>query len=85
MDAARLTVRSQEVLGEAQALAVRMGHSEVDGEHLLAALLDQEDGLVPRLVERVGLVEEPGCGSLVERRDHRVTEAGHVTAKGDAW
>ena len=54
MDAARLTVRSQEVLGEAQALAVRMGHSEVDGEHLLAALLDQEDGLVPRLVERVG-------------------------------
>jgi ATP-dependent Clp protease ATP-binding subunit ClpB len=54
MDAARLTLKSQEAVGEAQALAVRMGHPEVDGEHLLLALLQQGEGLVPSLVERTG-------------------------------
>ena len=31
-----------------------MGHTEVDGEHLLLALLDQPEGLVPRLVDAAG-------------------------------
>jgi len=54
MDAARLTTRSQEVLAQAQSLAVRMGHAEVDGEHILACLLDHEDGLAGRLLARAG-------------------------------
>ncbi|RAJ71300.1 ATP-dependent Clp protease ATP-binding subunit ClpB [Streptomyces sp. Amel2xB2] len=54
MDMNRLTLKSQEALQKAQSAAGRMGHSEVDGEHLLAALLDQSDGLVPRLVEQTG-------------------------------
>ncbi|HEY6737425.1 MAG TPA: Clp protease N-terminal domain-containing protein, partial [Actinopolymorphaceae bacterium] len=47
MDAERLTRRSQEALQEAQSIASRYGHTEVDGEHLLLALLEQTDGLVP--------------------------------------
>jgi ATP-dependent Clp protease ATP-binding subunit ClpB len=50
MDANRLTQRCQEALQEAQSLAVRLGHTEVDAEHLLRALLDDEDGLAPRLL-----------------------------------
>src|SRR6185503_1507639 len=34
----------------AQTAALRFGHSEVDGEHLLLALLDQPDGLAARLI-----------------------------------
>ncbi|RFS81389.1 ATP-dependent chaperone ClpB [Actinomadura spongiicola] len=50
MDPNRLTQKSQEALHDAQTKALRFGHVEVDGEHLLLALLDQADGLVPRLL-----------------------------------
>ncbi|GAB3887853.1 ATP-dependent chaperone ClpB [Kibdelosporangium lantanae] len=51
MDPNRLTRKSQEALRDAQARAAAYGHTEVDGHHLLLALLDQPDGLVPRLVD----------------------------------
>jgi ATP-dependent Clp protease ATP-binding subunit ClpB len=54
MDMNRLTQKSQEALHDAQTRALRLGHTEVDGEHLLLALLDQPDGLVPRLITAVG-------------------------------
>jgi ATP-dependent Clp protease ATP-binding subunit ClpB len=50
VDINSLTQKSQEALQEAQNIATRMGHTEVDGEHLLAALIDQPEGLVPRLL-----------------------------------
>jgi ATP-dependent Clp protease ATP-binding subunit ClpB len=53
MDMNRLTEKSQEALGLAQNKAVRYGHTEVDGEHLLAALLEQPEGLLPRLLKRL--------------------------------
>jgi ATP-dependent Clp protease ATP-binding subunit ClpB len=52
MDPNRLTQKSQEALHDAQTAALRLGHTEVDGEHLLLALLDQPDGLVPRLLRQ---------------------------------
>ena len=54
MDINKLTQKSQEALSEAQSIATRMGHVEVDGEHLLMALIDQPDGLAPRLLDQVG-------------------------------
>ncbi|MFJ1543261.1 ATP-dependent chaperone ClpB [Micromonospora chalcea] len=54
MDTNRLTQKSQEALHDAQTKALRFGHVEVDGEHLLLALLDQADGLAPRLVSQAG-------------------------------
>jgi ATP-dependent Clp protease ATP-binding subunit ClpB len=58
MDPNRLTQKSQEALHDAQTKALRFGHTEVDSEHLLAALLDQPDGVVPRLMTQVGA--DPG-------------------------
>jgi ATP-dependent Clp protease ATP-binding subunit ClpB len=52
VDPNRLTQKTQEALHDAQTKALRYGHSEVDSEHLLLALLDQSDGLVPRLLQR---------------------------------
>ncbi|MEV7965726.1 ATP-dependent chaperone ClpB [Sphaerisporangium sp. NPDC088356] len=54
MDPNRLTQKSQEALHDAQTKAIRYGHTEVDGEHLLLALLEQPDGLVPRLLSAAG-------------------------------
>jgi ATP-dependent Clp protease ATP-binding subunit ClpB len=54
MDPARLTQKSQEALQDAQTKAVRFGHTEVDGEHLLLALLDQPEGIVAPLLAQAG-------------------------------
>ncbi len=54
MDPNRLTQKSQEALHDAQTKALRLGHPEVDVDHLLLALLDQPEGIVPRLMSQVG-------------------------------
>src|SRR5215213_4153437 len=53
MDINKLTQKSQEALSSAQTKALRYGHQEVDGEHLLLTLLEQPEGLVPRLLGRM--------------------------------
>ena len=55
MDMNRMTQKTQEAIQSAQSLAVRFGHVEVDVEHLLLALLEQEGGLVSRLIERLDI------------------------------
>ena len=54
MDPSHLTQKSQEALHDAQTKALRFGHTEVDVEHLLLALLDQSEGIVPRLLSQAG-------------------------------
>jgi ATP-dependent Clp protease ATP-binding subunit ClpB len=58
MDPSHLTQKSAEALHDAQTKALRFGHTEVDGEHLLLALLDQGDGIVPSLLAQAGA--DPG-------------------------
>jgi ATP-dependent Clp protease ATP-binding subunit ClpB len=58
MDPNRLTQKSQEALHDAQTKALRFGHTEVDSEHLLLALLDQAEGIVPPLLAQAGA--DPG-------------------------
>ena len=53
MDLNRFTQKSQEAVQAAQTLGIRHGHQEVDVIHLWVALLAQEDGLVPRVIERM--------------------------------
>ena len=52
MDPNRLTVKSQEALHDAQTKALRYRHTEIDSDHLLLALVEQPDGLIPRLLTR---------------------------------
>jgi len=73
MDFNKLTQKSQEAFTEAQNKAVTQGHVEVDGEHLLWALLDQEDGLVGRLLARMDIRPEmlrKEVEAELERRPH---------------
>ncbi|RPJ48374.1 MAG: ATP-dependent chaperone ClpB [Candidatus Latescibacterota bacterium] len=55
MDPNKLTEKSQEAVQAAEAEATRRGHQETDGEHLLFALLEQEGGLLPGLLEKMGV------------------------------
>ena len=66
MDLQRFTQKSQEALMEAQNEALRRGHQATDSEHLLLSLLLQENGLIPRLLEREGISPQ-GLIQEVER------------------
>ena len=55
MDLNKFTEKSQAALTEAQAIGTRNQHQAVDVEHLALALLEQEEGLVPRLLEKAGV------------------------------
>ncbi len=53
MDLNRFTEKAQEALAAAQSTATRYGHQQIDGEHLLGALLTQEGGLIPQLLNKM--------------------------------
>src|SRR5271163_3330383 len=53
MDLNKLTEQATAALGSAQEEATRLGNQAVDVEHLFYALLTQENGLIPRLFERL--------------------------------
>ncbi len=55
MDPNRLTVMARQAVAEAQNQARRRSNNEVETWHLLAALLAQEEGIVPALVDKLGL------------------------------
>jgi ATP-dependent Clp protease ATP-binding subunit ClpB len=50
----KLTLKAQEALQSAQSQARRRDHQAVDAEHLLLALLEQEDGVAGPLLEKIG-------------------------------
>jgi ATP-dependent Clp protease ATP-binding subunit ClpB len=54
MDYEKLTIKAQEALNDASAIAQKEDHSQVEVEHLLLALLRQADGIVPPILERIG-------------------------------
>jgi ATP-dependent Clp protease ATP-binding subunit ClpB len=80
MNPDRLTQKSQEALHDAQTVALRLGHSEVDSEHLLLALIDQADGLVPSLLAATG-ADMAALRATVEQdmaKRPRVSGPGHA-------
>jgi len=50
----RLTIKAREAFQAAQDLATDYSHQEIDGVHLLAALMAQQDGVVPALIAKLG-------------------------------
>ncbi len=55
MDSAKLTVMSRQAITDAQNLARRLSHNEVETWHMLAALLGQENGVVPGLLQKMSV------------------------------
>ncbi|VGO16611.1 Chaperone protein ClpB [Pontiella desulfatans] len=83
MDMNKTTQKVQEALQQAQVKALRYGHREVDAEHVLFALMEQEGGLVPRLIESMGASVPVVTAQLEQELEKRpsvqgATEAGKV-------
>jgi len=84
MDLNRLTQASQEALAQAQTLAVRFGHQEIDAEHLLLALLEQEGGLAPRLLSRLNADVEALRADVQSELERRPAVSGRGAELGKA-
>ncbi|MDY6870487.1 MAG: ATP-dependent chaperone ClpB [Actinomycetota bacterium] len=82
MDASDLTQKSQEALQDAQSIATRLRHTEVDGEHLLLALIEQPEGLVPRLLSQAGANVDALRADLHTELDRRPKVSGPGAAPG---
>ncbi len=54
MDFQKLTIKAQEAFSSAQGDAISRGNPELTPDHLLVALLDQEGGVAPRILEKAG-------------------------------
>ncbi len=78
MDMNRLTQKSQEALTQAQSIAIGYGQTEVDGEHLLLALLRQPEGLIPRLLDRM----ETPVDSLTAAVEREIARRPRVSGPG---
>src|SRR5436309_6579778 len=81
----KFTVKAQEALQESQAVARKRDHQEILPEHLLAALLQQQDGLVAPLLQRVGaepkLVQQRLDDELQKVSQVHGGEGGHLSQR----
>ncbi len=78
MDINKLTNKSQEALQAAETKAIRFGHIEVDGEHLLLAMLEQPDGLAPRLFQKMDIP----VNRMRERLEQELNRKPRVSGPG---
>ena len=51
----KLTVKSQEAMQQAQARAAELGNPEVQPVHLLLALIEDREGVIPSVLEKIGV------------------------------
>ena len=58
MNIEKYTQNAQQTVVECQNIATSMGHQMVDGEHIHLALLQQKDGLIPKLLKSMGVDEK---------------------------
>ena len=51
----KFTIKSQELIQDAQSLASRQGHQQIEPEHLLAAMLKDTDGIAGAMLRKLGV------------------------------
>ncbi|MDW8328094.1 MAG: AAA family ATPase [Anaerolineales bacterium] len=54
----RFTERAQDAAQRATEILQRYGHTQIDTEHLLLALLEQPEGVIPQILERLGVDQD---------------------------
>jgi ATP-dependent Clp protease ATP-binding subunit ClpB len=83
MDINRFTEKVQEALRSAQSKAIRRSHQQLDVEHLLATLLEREDGLAVAILAKAGVATDPLRQRIEEELDRMPKVAGPTGAPPD--
>ncbi|MEM8532316.1 MAG: ATP-dependent chaperone ClpB [Chloroflexota bacterium] len=74
-DINRFTQKSQEAIAAAQATAERNGNSQIEPEHLLLAMLEQSDGVVPQVISKLNVA----VGVLVQQTRNEINRMPRVS------
>src|SRR5262245_44151363 len=76
----RFTIKAQEALQAAQGVAQRFSHQEIDGEHLLLTLLEQSEGLINPLLQKLGVRPDALASEVDDELDRRPKVQGTTTS-----
>ena len=78
MNVDKMTLRVQQALNDANAIAVKYTNSQIDLIHLFSALVEQEDGLVPNILTKM----EVPVKSLISSINNELESLPKVTGEG---
>ncbi len=74
----RFTERAQEAAQRAAEIIQRYGHNQIDTEHILLALLEQPDGVIPQILERMNVRVD----ALSEKLDYTLRTSPRASVFG---
>src|SRR4030065_2431047 len=78
MQVEKFTLKAQEALQEAKAIAERKNHQQIDVEHLLSALLGQKEGIVIPILQKLGANPD----LILSQLEQELTRIPKVTGTG---
>ena len=78
MNAQKFTQKSLEAIQEAQNLAIENNNMQIEEEHLVAALLQQRDGLIPQLLKKMHV----DCDAVQRAVAEKISRIPGVTGPG---
>ena len=81
MNLDKFTNKAVEAVGAAQQITIDMQHQELDGEHLHLALIEQDDGLIPKLTGYMNVNLNNYRSSLKSELERRPKVQGDVSSK----
>ena len=76
MNIQKFTQKSIEAVNTCEKLAYDYGNQEIEQEHLLVALMQQQDGLIPKLIEKMDIQKEHFLDNAIRKLQARVKVSG---------
>jgi ATP-dependent Clp protease ATP-binding subunit ClpB len=76
MNIQKFTQKSIEAINTAEKLVYEYGNQEMEEEHLLLALMQQEDGLIPKLIEKMGIDPNAFTNEVIAKVEARTKVSG---------
>jgi ATP-dependent Clp protease ATP-binding subunit ClpB len=74
----KFTLNSQEIIRNGQQLAEKMGHQQIEPEHLARIILEQKEGVVPPILGKIGA----NRGQLIEEIDRALEQIPRISGTG---
>jgi ATP-dependent Clp protease ATP-binding subunit ClpB len=74
----KFTLKAQEAIQKAQQMADKYGHQQIDPEHLLRAILEQKEGVIPPLLGKIGANQE----QLLKEMDSILEKMPSISGSG---
>ncbi len=74
----KFTLKTQEAIQAAQQLAEKYGHQQIEPEHLVRAILEQKEGVIPPLLGKIGADQ----GQLIQSFEAALEKTPRVSGAG---